>query len=271
MGVSYYSNNSLSGVIKNKNKKMVLNNLLDPVFAPILSLPPFWGILIISFLVTLLITIIYKLVTDQEVMKTLKADMKAMQKEMKKLKDNPKKMMEVQKKAMEKNMQYMMASMKPTLFTLIPILIIFGWLSGHLAYHPLAPNDPFELVADFDKGSIGEAKLIVPEGIKILNDATQIVEDEQITWVLEGELGDYNAQIEYNNKVFDKRILISEEVGQYAEVKTKISSANLEMITLSNEKIIGMNLFGWKVGWLGTYIIFSIIFSTSLRKILKLH
>jgi uncharacterized membrane protein (DUF106 family) len=32
-----------------------------------------------------------------------------------------------------------------------------------------------------------------------------------------------------------------------------------------------MNLFGWEVGWLGTYIVFSIVFSMGLRKILKLH
>ena len=79
---------------------MALNNILDPIFSPILNFPPLIGIIVMSFVVTVIITLIYKLVTDQEVMKTLKGDMKHFQKEMKKLKDNPKKMMEVQKKAM---------------------------------------------------------------------------------------------------------------------------------------------------------------------------
>ena len=37
-------------------------------------------------------------------------------------------MMELNKITMEKNMKYMMHSFKPTLYTLIPILIIFGWI-----------------------------------------------------------------------------------------------------------------------------------------------
>jgi uncharacterized membrane protein (DUF106 family) len=107
---------------------MVLEGFFDATLGPLLNLPKPFGLLAISFILTLLITIIYKYMTDQELMKTLKADMKSAQAEMKKLKDDPKKMMEMQKEAMQKNMKYMMKSMKPTLVTFIPIILIFGWL-----------------------------------------------------------------------------------------------------------------------------------------------
>ena len=107
------------------------NMIMDPVLRPLLYLSPFWGILIISFLVSLIISVIYKYVTDQNLMKQLKAEMKEFQKEMKELRQHPEKMMEVQKKAMETNMKYMTQSFKPTLFTFIPIIIIFSWLSAH--------------------------------------------------------------------------------------------------------------------------------------------
>ena len=120
---------------------MVFDSFFDAVFGPILGLPNPLGLLIISFILTAIITVIYKYMTDQELMKTLKEDIKAMQKQMKELKDNPEKMMAVQKEAMQKNMKYMMHSMKPTLITFIPIIIIFGWLRSH--YNALGNPDIF--------------------------------------------------------------------------------------------------------------------------------
>ena len=108
-----------------------INFILDPVLSPFISLGHFWAVFLISLIIALIITLVYKWVTDQELMKTLKEDIKALQQEMKKLRDNPSKMMEVQKKAMEKNMKYMMQSMKPTLITFIPIIVIFGWMNSY--------------------------------------------------------------------------------------------------------------------------------------------
>tara|TARA_Y100000310_G_C20702941_1_gene831754 strand:+ start:4748 stop:5215 length:468 start_codon:yes stop_codon:yes gene_type:complete len=107
---------------------MVLENFFDWLFAPLLKFGDGFGVLLISILLTLLTTIFYKLFTDQEMMKSLKAELKHLQKEMKTLKDDPDKFMKVQKKAMEKNLTYMKHSMKPTLFTFIPLILIFGWL-----------------------------------------------------------------------------------------------------------------------------------------------
>tara|TARA_Y100000310_G_scaffold334750_1_gene415204 strand:+ start:589 stop:1023 length:435 start_codon:yes stop_codon:yes gene_type:complete len=106
-------------------------SVLDPILGPVMSLPNPWNLLLISFIITGAITLAYKFLTDQKLMKELKGEMKDLQKEMKELRDDPKKMMEVQKRAMEKNMKYMMQSLKPTLFTLIPIIFIFSWLRGY--------------------------------------------------------------------------------------------------------------------------------------------
>lgn len=107
---------------------MVLDGFFNTLLGPILSLPDPLGVLIICFILTLLITLLYKYMTDQELMKTLKAEMKSMQQEMKKLKDQPDKVMKMQKEAMSKNMKYFMHSMKPNLISFIPIIFIFSWL-----------------------------------------------------------------------------------------------------------------------------------------------
>lgn len=105
-----------------------LDPVLNPVLEPLMSIPNPWNLLILSFLITLVMTLLYKFLTDQKLMKELKDEMKELQKEMKMLKDSPEKMMEVQKRAMERNMKYLFQSLKPTLITFIPILIIFEWI-----------------------------------------------------------------------------------------------------------------------------------------------
>ena len=108
---------------------MVLDGLFNWIFSPLIEgLGYRWSLVIISFLITLLITLAYKLFTDQSLMKALKAELKSLQKDLRKLKDDPGKLVKVNKHLMEKNLQYMKHSMKPMLFTFIPIIIIFGWL-----------------------------------------------------------------------------------------------------------------------------------------------
>ncbi len=55
---------------------MAFETILNPIMAPLLGLPPFWSILIISLVVALIITFVYKWMTDQHLMKALKEDIK---------------------------------------------------------------------------------------------------------------------------------------------------------------------------------------------------
>src|SRR3989344_6269039 len=248
---------------------MVFDNLLNPVLSPLLNLPPLLSILIISLILSLLMTFIYKWMTDQELMKTLKEDIKSLQKEMKQFKDNPSKMMEINKKAMEKNMKYMMHSMKPTLVTFIPLIIIFAWLSSHFAYYPLVAGEQFTIDATFEEGTLGDILLDSPNGVELLNDKEQKIVNDESRWMLKGEPGTYKLKFTYDDRQFTQDILIVENKDnwEYKNPLQKIKDSNLKQIMVENEKVTVINLFGWEIGWLGTYILFSIAFSMSLRKI----
>ncbi|MAG50825.1 hypothetical protein CL621_04275 [archaeon] len=106
----------------------MFDSFFNTVLGPLIEWSPLGTIVIVSFALTSLITLVYKLMTDQELMKSLKAEIKGFQQEMKEHKEDKEKMMELQKRAMEKNMKYMKHSMKPTLITFVPVIIIFGWL-----------------------------------------------------------------------------------------------------------------------------------------------
>ncbi|UCD04277.1 MAG: DUF106 domain-containing protein [Candidatus Woesearchaeota archaeon] len=89
---------------------------------------PFWSILLIAVGLSLIVTLAYKYLTDQTLMKELKKELKKNQKRLKEARGEPDKMMAIQKETMHTNMKYMSQSMKPMIFTIIPFLIIFAWL-----------------------------------------------------------------------------------------------------------------------------------------------
>jgi uncharacterized membrane protein (DUF106 family) len=246
----------------------MFENLLNPILNPLLVLHPLWSLLILSFLISLIITLIYKAMTDQDLMKQLKSETKEFQKEMKELKDHPKKMMAVQKKAMQTNMKYMGLSMKPTLVTFIPIIIIFGWMHAHLAYEPILPNQDFTVTANF-KNAVGNVELSVPEGLTVISNPLQEIMDNKANWLLKGDLGEYVLEYEFEGNKHTQELLIADELAYKTPIKL-VKKDKLKSLHINNEKLKVMNLFGWQVGWLGTYIIFSLIFSMALRKMMNL-
>jgi len=96
------------------------------------------GIIVISFLVTLAMTLITKKFTNQNRMKELKEIQKACQIKIKNNKNNLKKQGEIQKEMMLCSIELMKHSFKPMLFTLLPLLVLFWWIRG--IYTELLPS-----------------------------------------------------------------------------------------------------------------------------------
>jgi len=250
----------------------ILVKIFDPVFSPLLDLPPFLVIFIITLVATFIITIIYKLVTDQDLMKRLRQDQKDAQKKLKELKDHPEKLVQHQKEMWAKNMELMKHSFKPTIFTFLPIIILFGWLSFHLAYVPLAPNTNFDVSMMFDEGVNGEV-ILVGERLNLHSNSTQTVTNGEVRWTLSGDMGRYILEFNYGDFSYDKPIIISEK-QEYEEPIKVVNANGVKQIVVHNKELKPLgdfSLFGWKPGWLGTYFVLSIIMSFTIRKLMKVH
>ncbi len=91
---------------------------------------PKLSIILISLVVTLFITVVRYFMTDREKMKEIRERQKSLRLEMKKYKNDPEQMMQLQKKMMEDMPEQMKQSFKPMLITIIPILILFGWMKS---------------------------------------------------------------------------------------------------------------------------------------------
>ena len=249
---------------------MVFENLLNPVFGPLLNLPTLGAVILLSFLISLIITIVYKFTTDQNLMKQLKDEMKEFQKEIKELKKEPEKAMQVQKKSMQTNMKYMMHSMRSTLFSIVPIIIIFSWMNANFAYDPILPGQDFTTTILFEDDNEGGVELSVPNGIIISGGSRKEVKDGEIKWILSGNKGEYLLEYIFNGKKYGKELLITDE-NKYKEPMKMIRDGVVESIEIEHNPKKLLNLFGWKIGWLGTYIMLSILFSIIIRKIIKVY
>lgn len=113
-----------------------LNSFFNAIFGGVVNQSKVGGLLFISLIMTLISTLAYKYLTDQEAIKRLKEEVKEIQKEMKEFRDNPKRMLELQKKSFEKGFFEMMRhQIKPLIFTLLPFILVFNWLRA--TYSPL--------------------------------------------------------------------------------------------------------------------------------------
>ncbi len=90
----------------------------------IIQTNPRISIIVLSFIVTLFITIVNYFMTDR--------------KRMKEIKEKQKKMMEINKQMMEDMPEQLKHSFKPMLVTIIPLLILFKWLRATFAITALA-------------------------------------------------------------------------------------------------------------------------------------
>jgi len=248
---------------------MVFERILDPIFSPVLALPILWAVIILSFLISLIITLVYKYTTDQNLMKQLKDEMKELQKELKGLRGSPERAMQVQKKLMQINGKYMMQSMKSTLYSFIPIILIFGWMNSNLAYEPIFPGQEFGTKITFEKDFTGIIELSVPEGIRVNEEAKKEIKDKEAKWRLSGDRGEYLLEYIMDGSKYSKEVIITEKM--YKEPVKRVNDGTVKSIEIEYKKNILLNIFGWKLGWLGTYIIFAILFSILIRKAIKVY
>jgi uncharacterized membrane protein (DUF106 family) len=185
-----------------------------------------------------------------------------------------KKLMDIQKKALDLNMTYMKSSFKSTLYTFIPIIIIFAWLNLHIAYNPILPNTNFTVTAQFADGAKGNISIQSTPELTVLNGATQEIADNKAVWNLKGDAGEYKMTFDYNTEEYTHNVLITTD-NTYLVPQELIKDSKLKTITNGNKAVQpfgdNFNLFGWHPGWLATYIVLSIGLSAAFRKLLDVY
>lgn len=109
------------------------HSLLDPVFGSLLDWNIFWGMTIIVFILSVIMTLIQKYGVDQEALKEIKKEQKKLQADMKKYKEHPDKLMEFNQQQIEIMGRMFKISMGSIVYTAIPFVIFFRWFYDYFA------------------------------------------------------------------------------------------------------------------------------------------
>jgi uncharacterized membrane protein (DUF106 family) len=273
---------------------MGLFNILDPVlsfiFNPLIDIGYFPALFILALVSTFAVTFLQKKVTDQELLKRLKEEVKELQQEMKTLKDNPERAREVQRRLAETNMNMLKQSLKPSLYTMIPFIIILGWLGSHIAYLPIMPGDEFTITLS-TVDEVGTARIIAP-GFEVLTDATQKVVDNTVAWGLKaGQEGMFTIEFEVDGVIVSKAVTVTSGKRDGDQLKRALGffdyiySPNKEYLNAEEQKVVysvmtsnkpvkpfgETFLPGWMEGWIATYIMLSLVFNIVLKKVMKVY
>ena len=116
--------------------KKTAHGVLDPSVGMILNWNVTYGMIIVVFFISVIITLVQKYTTNQEEIKKLKAEQKKVNEEAKKYRDNPAKLMEVQKNLMPLTLDLMKHSMRPIIFTGVPLILFFRWFYDYFTIIP---------------------------------------------------------------------------------------------------------------------------------------
>jgi len=246
---------------------MSITGALGVALGPLLHLPLFLVVLIMSLLVSLISTLIYKYTTDQDLMKTLKEELKSLQKLIKEFRHDPQKSMEVNEKLMKVNSRYFMQSLKPMIYTLLPLLLIFGWMQANLAYDPLLPASSVSI--DVSVAHPGYVDVTIPSSFTLTSSESKLANTTTTFTMIPTKAGTYPLTFTKDGESVQKDILVTNE-RKYLPTVQKFSSS-ITQVSVHHQKAIALNLQFIKIGWLGTYILLSILFSTLLRKMLRVY
>jgi len=246
---------------------MVLESLLDPVLGWSLNMPLWLGIFVLAFLVSLLITVVYRFATDQQEMKRLKEKTKKFQKEMREHRSDTKKLAKIQKEAMEVNLTYMKKSLTPTLYTLIPLLFVFAWMNAAFALAPLDAGEPFSVSVFMTAPD----RVTLETDLSVVGDVTRETIERQVTWRVSGPPGEHELVFVSLDGTRASHSVVIAERPREVVVSHNVPFVRSEVGYEKSKPFGTFSLFGYMPGWLFTYILFSILFSIGLRKLLKVH
>ena len=112
----------------------MLDAFFNFIFGWAVNIHPWFGMFVIALVVSLIITLSSKFLTDQVVMKQLREEVKKDSKKVRELhKTDPKKAAAMQKEILPKNLKMMKLQIKSMIVSMILVLLLFSWLPNATA------------------------------------------------------------------------------------------------------------------------------------------
>ncbi len=262
--------------------------VFDLVVLPFRGMPPIVGLTVISALVSVLMLIGFRAVSDQEALEEVKRRIYGGVYEIRLYKDDLRTIFAAQLGVLRETGTYFRLSMVPMLWMMVPIVIIVSQLQFQYGYESLEPGQTallrVELTEEAAEGVAGtdgaDVSLEVPDGVRLETPLVWIPSLREAGWRIAAESpGEYELVVRIGEETLTKSVRVSGTTVLRSPVRPSslldqlIYPAEEPLPRGSNAQVIRLgytdaeiNLFGWHTHWIIAFFILTMVFAFALAK-----
>jgi hypothetical protein len=263
-----------------------LRMLFDAILYPFRDLAPIWGLLPISFVVSIGMLLIFKATSNQDALDDVKRGIHAGLFEIRLWNDDLRAIMRAQFDILGKNLKYLRYSLVPMVFIMPPLFFVVAQLQFHYGYDGLKPGQTALLEVELAEGAVQSgapkpgADLQLPKGLIAETPAVWSPSTRDLTWRLAAtEAGSYTIGLTIDGESYSKTAEVVDDVRRLSPNKVRGWMHELVFPAESPVRKDGavksislsypdreVSLLGWKSHWLVHFFILTIVFAFLLRK-----
>jgi uncharacterized membrane protein (DUF106 family) len=268
----------------------VLGRFSDAVLSPFQALNPWIAMSVLSLATAAFMLFVYRLVSDQEGIRTVKNRIAAHLLELRLYKESLPTTFSAQGNILWCSLKYILHSTRPMLVMSLPLVLALVQLDLRFGYRPLRTGETTILrvmLGDGHRPSLVRASIEPSPGFVIETPSLSIDRDRELDWRLRAmEAGDYEISVHLGDEVVTKRLVVG-RAGLGCVSPVRASSHWLDQLLHPGERPIAqssmvesieigypscpMSLFGWQLHWLIVYLAFSLLLGIALKGILKVE
>ncbi|HME68900.1 MAG TPA: hypothetical protein VKM54_03430 [Myxococcota bacterium] len=275
----------------------LLRGLFDFLLFPFRTLPPMVGLFLVSLVTAVGVLLVFKATSNQERLATVKRQIQACIFEIRLFNDDLVAILRSQMDVLRYNFTYLRLTAVPTLWIVVPLLLVLAQLQFHYGYRGLEPGqtclvkvklrsgwEKIPALAMVDPSGRPRASLEVPSGLAVETPAVWIPSERELDWRIRAEQwGDYEASLRLGGESYTKTVQVRQGVRRRSPVRLESGFLNqllypaedplpgngpIESITLGY-KDGTVSIFGWHLEWYIAFFGLSILLTFALRKPFK--
>jgi len=261
---------------------------LDWLFSPFKQVDPFWALLAISLVTTIIFLEVFRRTTDSIKLQEAKNSMQARLLEVRLFKDSPSVVLAALAGMLVCNLRYLKHSLKPTLLMLPPLLVLMIHLDAWFGHAPLRPGQAALVrlkILEANGQSFNDITLEATAGLAIETPSLRVPQEKEISWVVRASrAGQYLLNVRGAGSSAQKTIIVADAGWERAAPRlatagfwnqwahpgeASLPQGGLVEWVEVNYPDRSVGLFGWEVHWLVLFFVLTCILGFVGSKLLR--
>jgi hypothetical protein len=200
-----------------------LTRLFDLLLSPLRSLDPFYGVLLLAGLTSILMLLVFRAASNQKAIKKAKDQIQAHLLAVRLYQDQLSVVLRANLRILRGTLSYLRLSLKPLAVLFLPLLVLLVQFEMRFGRLPLEPRESFLLSARLaGPAFLEEVSLELPAGLELAAPPLRIPSENEMDWKLRAEsYGEYDVRVVVAGQGFTKRVTVGEGVVRLSTTRLR--------------------------------------------------